>query len=76
MYRTIEGLFKIFIERFRPQHKETIFFLLHCELGGQCKEKTEKQMGRLRIKGLECKYKENDMHFEKAVYLMELMVIL
>ena len=59
-YNTLEGLFKILMDKFRPQFNETIKSQQFCKLSRQNGENAEEWMGKLCLSTVECSYKELD----------------
>ena len=55
---TLEGLFKILTNKFRPQLKKKITSLWFHKLTRQNEENAEEWIGRLQISGIESNYKE------------------
>ena len=60
MCSTLEGLFQILTNKFRPHFNETIISLQLCKLSRQDGENVEECMGRLQISAIECNYPELD----------------
>ena len=63
-YGALARIFKIVDDTFIPQHNKTILSLKSCKLSRQSHETTEERMGRLRIKAVECNYKENGKYLK------------
>ena len=57
---TLEGLFKMLYNKFKPQYNETIKSLQFRKLHQYDNENVEEWMGRLCIAAVECKYQEVD----------------
>ena len=56
--KNAKGLFDILSEKFNPQRKETILYLQYCKVKRNSDESEEELIGRLRLKAIECKYKD------------------
>ena len=64
-YNTLEGLFEILTNKFRPQFSETIKSLQFCKLSRQKEENAEEWMGRLWLSAIKCNYKELNRQFKE-----------
>ena len=64
---TLEGLFKILTNKFKPQINEMIKLLQFHKLSRQKGENAEEWMGRLWISAIDCNYKELDRQL-RAIY--------
>ena len=62
---TLEGLFEILTNKFRPQFNEMIKSLQCYKLSRHNGEKTEEWMGRLWLSLIECNYKEIDRQLKE-----------
>ena len=64
-YNTMEGLFTIFNNKFKPQFNEAIKLLQFCKLSKQANGNAEEWMGRLRLAVVECNYREVDKQLKE-----------
>ena len=59
-FNTIEGLFTMLNNKFKPQYNEIIKSSHFHKLGRQMDEIAEEWMGKFRLAAVECNYKETD----------------
>ena len=62
---TMEGLFTMLNNKFKPQFNETIKSLQFHKLSRQIKENAEDWMGRLKLALVECNYREVDRQLKE-----------
>ena len=67
---TLEGLFKILTNKFRPKFNETIKSLQFSKLSRQNGENAEEWMGRLWLSAIECKYKELHRQLKSNLFMV------
>ena len=63
--RPSAGLFEVASEKFKPQHNETILSMQYCKLTREQNENAEEWMGRIRLKVIECSFKERDRRLKE-----------